>query len=115
MGVPSRGGIEPCLESGGAVAEACLGRDPGVDLAEDRRGAFRNCRRRHSATDLHARARYAGKTKVSGLIDQLVGEFGRCRQPMMDAVKRPFVEGFLEIMPQVGARIRQYSNRELPV
>ena len=58
----------------------------------------------------------------------LSGEFGRqswipvdaiaealsvSRQPVMDAIKRLSFEGFIEIVPQVGSRVRRYTERDI--
>ncbi|NRP90721.1 HTH-type transcriptional repressor RspR [Ensifer adhaerens] len=46
-------------------------------------------------------------------IDDTAAEFGVSRQPVMDATKRLTIEGFLEIVPQVGSRVRQYSPSDV--
>ncbi len=46
-------------------------------------------------------------------IDDLAVEFGVSRQPVMDAIKRLTIEGFVEIVPQVGSRVRQYSSNDV--
>lgn len=46
-------------------------------------------------------------------IDDIASSLGVSRQPVMDAMKRLSVEGFVEIMPQVGSRVRHYSERDI--
>lgn len=46
-------------------------------------------------------------------VDDLAREFGVSRQPVMDAIKRLTIEGFVEIVPQVGSRIRQHSTDDV--
>lgn len=46
-------------------------------------------------------------------VDRIAGEFGVSRQPVMDAIRRLSVEGFVEIVPQVGSRMRVYSTTEM--
>ncbi|MBK3745536.1 GntR family transcriptional regulator [Paraburkholderia aspalathi] len=46
-------------------------------------------------------------------IDDLASQFGVSRQPVMDAIKRLTIEGFIEIVPQVGSRVRQYSANDI--
>ena len=46
-------------------------------------------------------------------VDQIAAEFGVSRQPVMDAIRRLSVEGFVEVVPQVGSRLRVYSTTEI--
>ena len=46
-------------------------------------------------------------------IEKIAKELGVSRQPVMDAIKRLSAEGFIEIIPQVGSRLRQYSSRDV--
>ncbi|PWK91900.1 hypothetical protein BV497_10760 [Fulvimonas soli] len=46
-------------------------------------------------------------------VDQLAGQLDVSRQPVMDALKRLGMEGFVSIIPQVGCRIRSYSPEEI--
>src|ERR1700712_251211 len=46
-------------------------------------------------------------------IDTIAGELNMSRQPVMDAVKRLSSEGFIEIVPQVGSRVRECSELEI--
>jgi DNA-binding GntR family transcriptional regulator len=45
-------------------------------------------------------------------IEAIAGEFEVSRFPVMDAVKRLSVEGFVTIVPQVGCRVASYSEFE---
>jgi len=46
-------------------------------------------------------------------IEAIATELNVSRQPVMDAIKRLSAEGFVEIIPQVGSRLRQYSPRDV--
>lgn len=46
-------------------------------------------------------------------VDTLSNELGVSRQPVMDALKRLSLEGFVVILPQVGCHVREYSAREI--
>ncbi len=46
-------------------------------------------------------------------IETVASELGMSRQPVMDAIKRLSSEGFIEIVPQVGSRVRQYDQSEI--
>jgi DNA-binding GntR family transcriptional regulator len=46
-------------------------------------------------------------------IDEIAGDLGISRQPVMDAMKRLSLEGFIEIVPQVGCRIKSASPDEV--
>lgn len=46
-------------------------------------------------------------------VEVIADELGISRQPVMDAIKRLSSEGFIEIVPQVGSRVRKYSEGEI--
>lgn len=46
-------------------------------------------------------------------IETIASELGMSRQPVMDAIKRLSSEGFIEIVPQVGSRVRRYDANEI--
>lgn len=46
-------------------------------------------------------------------IDEIAGALGISRQPVMDAMKRLSLEGFIEIVPQVGCRVKSASSGEI--
>lgn len=46
-------------------------------------------------------------------VETIASELGMSRQPVMDAIKRLAAEGFIEIVPQVGSRIRRYGTNEI--
>jgi DNA-binding GntR family transcriptional regulator len=46
-------------------------------------------------------------------IDEIAAELGVSRQPVMDAMKRLSSEGFIDIVPQVGSRVRRHSRGEI--
>lgn len=46
-------------------------------------------------------------------VDEIAGELGSSRQPVMDALKRLALEGFVEIVPQVGCRIHSPDPQEI--
>ncbi len=46
-------------------------------------------------------------------IDEIAGTLGISRQPVMDAMKRLSLEGFIEIVPQVGCRVNSASPDEI--
>lgn len=46
-------------------------------------------------------------------IDEIADELGISRQPVMDAVKRLSLEGFIEIVPQVGCRTKSPTPGEI--
>jgi DNA-binding GntR family transcriptional regulator len=46
-------------------------------------------------------------------IEEIAAEIGSSRQPIMDAMKRLVMEGFIEIVPQVGCRVRSPEIREI--
>ena len=46
-------------------------------------------------------------------VEEIAGEMQVSRQPVMDALKRLALEGFVSIVPQVGCRVREYSNEEI--
>ncbi|MBJ6135265.1 GntR family transcriptional regulator [Ochrobactrum sp. Q0168] len=46
-------------------------------------------------------------------VEALTEELDVSRQPVMGALKRLSVEGFVVIVPQVGCRVRQYSSQEV--
>ena len=45
-------------------------------------------------------------------VEALATEFGISKQPVMDALRRLSAEGFVEIVPQVGCRVRTVDGRE---
>ena len=46
-------------------------------------------------------------------VDQIAAHLAVSRQPVMDALKRLTMEGFISIIPQVGCRIRVYTPVEI--
>jgi len=46
-------------------------------------------------------------------IDGIAAELGSSRQPVLEAMKRLVLEGFVEIMPQVGCRVRNPDPQEI--
>lgn len=46
-------------------------------------------------------------------IEEIAAEIGASRQPIMDAMKRLVLEGFVEIVPQVGCRVRSPEMQEI--
>src|SRR5262249_26219990 len=46
-------------------------------------------------------------------VETVAADLAVSRQPVMDAIKRLSVEGFVEIVPQVGSRVRRYSERDI--
>lgn len=46
-------------------------------------------------------------------IDKIAAELGSSRQPVLEAMKRLVLEGFVEIMPQVGCRVRNPDPQEI--
>lgn len=46
-------------------------------------------------------------------IDEIAVGLGISRQPVMDAMKRLSLEGFIEIVPQVGCRVKSASTSEI--
>ena len=46
-------------------------------------------------------------------IDEIAAALGASRQPVMDAMKRLVLEGFIEIVPQVGCRVVHPEQREV--
>ncbi len=46
-------------------------------------------------------------------VDEIATKIGTSRQPVMDAMKRLANEGFIEIVPQVGSRVRQHTPAEI--
>ncbi|WP_439540594.1 GntR family transcriptional regulator [Sphingomonas sp.] len=46
-------------------------------------------------------------------IDRIAAELGSSRQPVLEAMKRLVLEGFVEIMPQVGCRVRNPDPQEI--
>lgn len=46
-------------------------------------------------------------------IDAIANELEVSRQPVMDAMKRLSIEGYVTIVPQVGCRVREYSVDEV--
>ena len=55
--------------------------------------------------------RYAAGGPLS--TEALRTEFGVSRQPVMEALRRLSADGLVEIMPQVGCRVREYSQRDV--
>lgn len=45
-------------------------------------------------------------------VEDIAQELGVSRQPVMDALKRLEHEGFVEIVPQVGCKVREYTLEE---
>ncbi|MFM0114734.1 GntR family transcriptional regulator [Paraburkholderia nemoris] len=56
-------------------------------------------------------SRYGRDGRIS--IDALASELGVSRQPVLDSLKRLSFEGFVTIVPQVGSRVREYTNEEI--
>jgi DNA-binding GntR family transcriptional regulator len=46
-------------------------------------------------------------------IEEIASQLGASRQPVMDAMKRLVLEGFIEIVPQVGCRVRNPDAQEI--
>ncbi|KGB82699.1 hypothetical protein JT55_06315 [Rhodovulum sp. NI22] len=46
-------------------------------------------------------------------VERITEELSVSRQPVMDALKRLSIEGFLVILPQIGCRIREYEPNEI--
>lgn len=46
-------------------------------------------------------------------IDEIATELESSRQPVMDALRRLSIEGFVEIVPQVGCRVHKPNVREI--
>jgi DNA-binding GntR family transcriptional regulator len=46
-------------------------------------------------------------------IDEIANSLTMSRQPVMDAMKRLALEGFVEIVPQVGCRVRSSRDEEI--
>jgi DNA-binding GntR family transcriptional regulator len=46
-------------------------------------------------------------------VEEIAAELDTSRQPVMDALKRLCIEGFVDIVPQVGSRVRQHSKSEI--
>lgn len=46
-------------------------------------------------------------------IDEIAKQVQASRQPVLDAIKRLAMEGFVEIIPQVGCRVRQPEPQEI--
>lgn len=46
-------------------------------------------------------------------IDEIAAEVQASRQPVLDAIKRLSLEGFVEIIPQVGCRVRRPDLQEI--
>lgn len=46
-------------------------------------------------------------------VDELTTELSVSRQPVMDALKRLSIEGFVLILPQIGCQVRQYRPEEI--
>jgi DNA-binding GntR family transcriptional regulator len=46
-------------------------------------------------------------------IADIAAELGSSRQPVLEAMKRLVLEGFVEIMPQVGCRVRNPDSQEI--
>ena len=46
-------------------------------------------------------------------IEEIALQLGASRQPVMDAMKRLVMEGFVEIVPQVGCRVRNPDTQEI--
>jgi len=46
-------------------------------------------------------------------VEDIAAELEVSRQPVMDSIKRLTVEGFLEIIPQVGSRVRRHETRDV--
>jgi DNA-binding GntR family transcriptional regulator len=46
-------------------------------------------------------------------VEEIASEMQVSRQPVMDALKRLALEGFVSIVPQVGCKVREYSTEEI--
>lgn len=46
-------------------------------------------------------------------VDELAAACGVSRQPIVTAIKRLEFEGFLEVVPQVGSRLKEYTSRDI--
>lgn len=46
-------------------------------------------------------------------VEEIAAEMEVSRQPVMDAMKRLELEGFVSIVPQVGCKVREYSAEEI--
>lgn len=46
-------------------------------------------------------------------VDEIAAEMQSSRQPVMDALKRLELEGFVSIVPQVGCKVREYTPQEI--
>lgn len=46
-------------------------------------------------------------------VDSIAAELGSSRQPVMDAMKRLAIEGFVEIVPQVGSRVMKPDPQDI--
>lgn len=46
-------------------------------------------------------------------IEEIAADLGASRQPVMDAMKRLVLDGFIEIVPQVGCRVRDPDPQEI--
>jgi DNA-binding GntR family transcriptional regulator len=46
-------------------------------------------------------------------VDAIAEEFAVSRYPVMDAIKRLSVEGFVNVVPQVGCRVATYADSEI--
>lgn len=46
-------------------------------------------------------------------VDSIAAELGSSRQPVMDAMKRLAIEGFVEIVPQVGSRVLKPDPQDI--
>lgn len=46
-------------------------------------------------------------------VEEIAAEMEVSRQPVMDSMKRLALEGFVTIVPQVGCRVRTYTNEEI--
>lgn len=46
-------------------------------------------------------------------VDVIAAELGSSRQPVMDAMKRLSIEGFVEIVPQVGSRVLKPNPQDI--
>src|SRR5262249_17456024 len=55
--------------------------------------------------------RYAAGERLS--TEGLRTEFGISKQPVMEALRRLAADGLVEILPQVGSRVAEYSLREV--
>ncbi len=46
-------------------------------------------------------------------VEEIAAQLSISRQPVMDALKRLSIEGFIDIVPQVGSRVRQHGKTEI--